>query len=339
MLNVDGTADQLLPGITAGEYLRHMRKFPRFWPTLDASAGVADRPAVPAPANEFDTDSTGRGDSYRVAQRHCEVRRTGIVGLVERALDGPLPTGPAPGLRVLDVLGGDGTVARAVAELTGSAADPWILTGDVSRHMTAEAVRYGIPAVCQPAQQLALHSGTFDAVILAYGTHHIAPAERKDAYAEAWRVLKPGGRIVVHDFDQQGQVARWFDEVVDRYAPGGHRYEHFTEAELRSDLASVGFTAVRTEDLYDPFIMAADSRAAAVQALSSYAFHMYGLFGLREEHPDGWVEPLWRLMARHLTYPRDSVASVTSASVRQRGARFVAVAPRVALVGVGTKRS
>lgn len=326
---------QMLPGITTAGYLRHMRKFPRFF---DALEPPLHRCSPSTRINEFDEDATGRGDSYRIAQRQRDVRRVGIVGLVERALGGPIPAEPAPGLRVLDVLGGDGTVARAIASLTGTEADPWVLTGDISGHMTAQAVRYQMPAVCQPAQRLALRSGMFDAVILAYGTHHIPGSERCTAFREAWRVLKPGGRIVVHDFDQQGPVARWFDEVVDRYTPGGHRYEHFTEAGLRDDLASVGFTDIVADELYDPFVMAAGSSERASYELCSYVLHMYGLFGLRESFPHDWHELLWQLMSQCLRYQPGSVAAVPQVTVARHGTRFVATMPRVALVAVGMKQ-
>ena len=324
---------QILPGISTADYVRHMRRFPRFFDVLDLRLDE-DRPA---PVNEFDSDVTGRGDSYRIAQRHCDVRRAGIVGLLERALGGPIPAGDAPGLRVLDVLGGDGTIARSVAGLTGNRVDPWILTGDISGQMTAEAVRYGIPAACQPAQRLALRSGTFDAVILAYGTHHIPAAERRTAFREACRVLKPGGRVVVHDFDQHGAVARWFEEVVDRYTPGGHRYAHFTEAGLRADLSAAGFTVTEVGELYDPFVMTAGSAERAAYELCSYVLHMYGLFKLREGSPLGWDELLWKLMSEFMEYPQGGIAAVPRVTVDRRGDHFVATMPRVALVATGTK--
>jgi SAM-dependent methyltransferase len=329
--------DQYLPGMTLRDYLHYMERHPRFRAVLDLAVGHRIEP--PTSANEFDTDVTGRGDSYRLAQRRADVRSTGIVGLLELALDRPVPADPPADLRVLDVLGGDGTIARAaVGGLRGGSDNHWVLTGDLSRHMIAEAVRYGLPAVCQSAQQLVLRNDVFDAVILAYGTHHIPPAERKTAYAEAWRVLKPGGRLVVHDFEDGGPVARWFAEVVHRYAPGGHAYEHFTLAELRHDLTAVGFTDVSLGELFDPFVVPGATPEAARELLCSYIFSMYGLFGLRQS--EDWADRVWKLACRYMRYPEAGAAvPVRRVEIQPAGSRFVATMPRIALTAVGVKPS
>jgi SAM-dependent methyltransferase len=289
------------------------------------------------PGNEFDSDATGRGDSYRRSQLRSDVRITGILTLMELALDGPVPELPAPDLRVLDVLGGDGTLARALAARHGHEhRNHWILTGDLSPAMSAAALRYGLPAVCQPAQQLKLNDGTFDAVLLAFGTHHIPVDERKLAYAEAWRVLKPGGRVVVHDFPEQGPVARWFADVVDRFTVSGHQYQHFSPDELHNGLGAVGFHDVRVRPMYDPFEVQAPTAEEARAALTEYVCDMYGLVGLRRQAD--WPGRLWALMEEYFSYPRPELAvPVTRVGVARRGAVAVATMPRVAISAVGVK--
>jgi len=318
------------------DYRRIMQRYPRFASVIDFEA--AGHGHSSADANEFETDQDGRGDSYRHAQQQPLVRLTGIRQLLSLGLNGPIPETPGPELRVLDVLGGDGTIARAVASIceVASNAGHWILTGDIAGHMTAEALRYRVPAICQPAQRLALHDNTFDAVILAYGTHHIPFAERKAAYSEAWRVLKPGGCIVVHDFEQGGQVARWFDEVVHRFTPGGHAYRHFTRSQLIRDLDAVGFEDASVEEMYDPFIVPGPNAESASDRLCAYVSQMYGLFGLRRR--PGWRPELWRLMTEYMSYRDDPVAVVPEVTViPQETSGHLAIMPRVALAGVAVK--
>jgi SAM-dependent methyltransferase len=337
-----GSPREYLPGVTMSDYLDRMRGFPRFLPTLRLDPWVpAFRLALRADDNEFDTDASGRGDSYRIAQRATGVRLIGVRTLLEGALDGPVPSVVPDDFRLLDVLGGDGTLARALAMMTpGAVGDrQWILTGDLSRHMVAAALRYRLPAVCQPAQRLALHDSCFDAVVLAYGTHHIPIHERKTAYAEAWRVLKPGGRIVVHDFEEGGNVARWFREVVHRYSSNGHPYDHFRSADLVADLAAAGFDPVDVRPVYDPFVVRGATADVAVADMCSYVFRMYGLFGLRgTSNGAGWRPRVWDLINRYMTYSAAECPGPTrSVAVEPDGSGYRVTMPRVAIVGAGVK--
>ncbi|MFI7421281.1 class I SAM-dependent methyltransferase [Nonomuraea sp. NPDC049684] len=159
-----------------------------------------------ATSSEFDSDRDGRGDSYRRAQQDALVRWTGI-----RALLGLLAPDPAAGPPLLlDVLGGDGTVARAAAGRLGSLdVKPAIITGDLSGHMVDRALAQGLPAVRQAAQLLFLREASVGGVLLAYGTHHIPPADRPGAVAEAARVTRPGLAALFADAGLPVRVLDW----------------------------------------------------------------------------------------------------------------------------------
>lgn len=293
-----------------------------------------------AEGNEFDNDVTGRGDSYREAQRQLGVRERGMRRLLELAMGGISPQRVPAGFRLLDVLGGDGTVAKTVSWRWGvSPADSWILTADLSTRMVNQAAADGFPAICQPAQRMTLRDGMFDAVLIAYGTHHIPPADRVDVYREAGRVLKPGGRLVVHDFETGGPVDRWFSEVVHKYSTAGHDYTHFHRAELHRDLTAAGFADIAVQEVYDPFEVRADTATAARDQLCDYVFDMYGLVGLHAESPDQTHrrDRTEELAATCLRYGPDSPAEVAELTVRPDGADHLAVLPRVALTGLGVK--
>ncbi|MGW2159406.1 hypothetical protein [Nonomuraea sp. NPDC001699] len=128
-----------LPSLTLDEYLRLVATVhPQVHAVLDFDRPGAARAlgVLVATSSEFDSDRGGRGDSYRRAQQDALVRWTGI-----RALLGLLTPDPADGPPLLlDVLGGDGTVARAAAGRLGSLdAKPLIITGDLSGQMVDRA--------------------------------------------------------------------------------------------------------------------------------------------------------------------------------------------------------
>lgn len=297
-------------------------------------------------ARVFDFDSPmlgGRGDSYRLAQQNTLVRSVGIRQLFSLVSPDRDLRRLGPRHKILDVLGGDGLLARAMQQMMPKSSLPAVLTSDLSGEMVAAARAYGLFAIQQPAQKLLLRDHSIDGVIIAYGTHHIPLNQRLQACREAFRVLKPGGAIALHDFEEDSPMSRWFNEVVDSYSQTGHLFPHITRDEVGGYLVESGFEDVRVEYLYDPFIITEATPELARRQLSHYLLHMYGLVKLVERHGlDGALEVIGRLADEYLRYDYPAMGLPDSfgapcVRLEQTGDGWTIEAPRVALVGRGVR--
>jgi SAM-dependent methyltransferase len=104
--------------------------------------------------------------------------------------------------RILEIAAGTGVVTRALAEaLPESVA---IVATDLNQAMIDEAAATGTarPVEWRQADALALpfEEGTFDAVVCQFGVMFVP--DKSAAFAEARRVLKPGGLFIFNVWDR-----------------------------------------------------------------------------------------------------------------------------------------
>ncbi|MFI7048029.1 class I SAM-dependent methyltransferase [Streptosporangium sandarakinum] len=107
-------------------------------------------------------------------------------------------SGVRRGDRVLDVGCGTGYLTRIMAPVAGPEGH---VTGvDPSEAMIGHARRRA-PANCSylvgEGQRLDLPDASFDVVVSSLAVHHVPAAERGAAVREMFRVLRPGGRLLV----------------------------------------------------------------------------------------------------------------------------------------------
>lgn len=112
---------------------------------------------------------------------------------------------PRPGLRLLDVAGGTGDIAFRVLDRVRSDVD--VTVCDMTQAMLTEGERrageqgiHVIDWVCGDAMALPFPDRSFDAYTIAFGIRNVTDVDA--ALAEAYRVLRPGGRFLCLEFSQ-----------------------------------------------------------------------------------------------------------------------------------------
>ena len=126
---------------------------------------------------------------------------------------------PRPGQRLLDVAGGTGDIAfRFLKRAPGATAVVCVMTEDmlVEGQKRAEAANLAdrLDWVVGDAMALPFDDNSFDVVTNSFGTRNVTRIE--DSLSEAYRVLRPGGRLMTLEFSQLPNPAmQW---IYDRYS-------------------------------------------------------------------------------------------------------------------------
>jgi len=137
-----------------------------------------------------------------VCEGYTEYRSSEGAYMSQRLAQALAEAGIANGMSVLDVGCGRGEILHSTARLGARAygIDYAVAAVRLSRQVADQ-----LAAIEQPAgvyQASALHlpfeSDAFDRVLMLDIVEHLYPDELAVAYSEPYRVLRPGGRIVIH---------------------------------------------------------------------------------------------------------------------------------------------
>jgi demethylmenaquinone methyltransferase / 2-methoxy-6-polyprenyl-1,4-benzoquinol methylase len=169
-----------------------------------------------------------------------------------------------PGMKVLDIAGGTGDLARAFARKVGPSGEVWLtdINGSMLRIGRDRLLDDGFaePVVQCDAEALPFPAGRFDLVSVAFGLRNMTRKER--ALREMHRVLAPGGRLLVLEFSR---VWKPLAPLYDAYSFGvlprlgqavagdaaSYRYlaesirMHPDQATLKATMEAAGFERVR----------------------------------------------------------------------------------------------
>ena len=122
-----------------------------------------------------------------------------------------------PGMRVLDIAGGTGDLAREFARKVGDAGEVWLT--DINPAMLGRGrdrmidAGLNIPVAQCDAEKLPFPDRHFDLVTVAFGLRNMTHKDR--ALAEMRRVLRPGGRLLVLEFSRVWQP---LERIYDLYS-------------------------------------------------------------------------------------------------------------------------
>ena len=174
--------------------------------------------------------------------------------------------------RVLEVAAGTGAVTRALARALPATTE--IVATDLNLPMLDRAAAVGTdrPVTWQQAdaQQLPFADGSFDVVICQFGAMFFP--DRPRAFAEARRVLTPGGKLLlsvwgrIEDNDFANVVTKALAKRFPENPPmflARTPHGHYDPVPIQADARAGGFTA---EVMYD--VVPARSRADTARAVA-----------------------------------------------------------------------
>jgi demethylmenaquinone methyltransferase/2-methoxy-6-polyprenyl-1,4-benzoquinol methylase len=126
---------------------------------------------------------------------------------------------PRPGQRLLDVAGGTGDISFRFLKRAGHAhstvldlTEPMLVAG--RKRAEADQMADQLDWVVGDAMALPFEDNTFDVYTISFGIRNVTKPQI--ALNEAYRVLKPGGRLVVLEFSQiPNDMLQW---IYDRYS-------------------------------------------------------------------------------------------------------------------------
>lgn len=178
---------------------------------------------------------------------------------------------PQPGEAILDMAGGTGDIAFRMADrgadITVADINQDMLDVGAERAMERdEADGAGsLVFTCQNAEEVSFASNSFDAYTIVFGIRNVTYKDR--ALAEAYRVLRPGGRFFCMEFS----TTEWagFREIYDIYsdqllprmgqaiAGDADSYRYLVEsirkfpnmAEFETMIRAAGFVNTRVESI------------------------------------------------------------------------------------------
>ena len=125
-----------------------------------------------------------------------------------------------PGQRVLDIAGGTGDLAAKFSALVGARGE--VILADINASMLNigrdrlldRGIHANLACVQADAENLPFSDHCFDIVSIAFGLRNVT--RKEDALQSMFRVLKPGGRLVVLEFAKPGN--EWLARAYDAYS-------------------------------------------------------------------------------------------------------------------------
>ena len=180
-------------------------------------------------------------------------------------------SGVRPGNKVLDLAGGTGDLTAKFSQLVGK--DGQVVLADINSSMLNvgrdklrdRGLVQNIEYVQANAQHLPFNDNTFDVITIAFGLRNVT--DKDEALRSMYRVLKPGGRLLVLEFSKPEHelVNKAYDfysfnvlpKMGELVAKDGESYQYLAESirmhpdqeTLKSMMENAGFEQTTYKNL------------------------------------------------------------------------------------------
>lgn len=209
------------------------------------------------------------GDSGYFNVGYWTVGVTELVAACDRMVDEVASAIPPDARTVLDVGCGLGAGTHRMARRLPRAT---VIGANVSLWQLRTTRRRALPAVATDAARLGIAGGSTDAVVALESALHF---DTRDAFfAEAFRVLRPGGVLTVADmlFRDADVIGPWMVPPANRIG-GLAEYEEHVRAAGFTDIASRDVTDVTWKPFCDTMRRVYGGDEAALRAIADSVSH------------------------------------------------------------------
>lgn len=191
---------------------------------------------------EYQEIFKARGHLYNEAGSQCpEAREAERAALIDRLA-------PSTGEIIVDAPAGGGYPADGLRRRLGDAVR--VICVEPAEHFGA-AIQPVFEKRHEPVDRTSLAFDSVDAVASLAGLHHFC--DKGTVYQEWWRIITPGGRLVIADVQAATPTAEFLNVFVHENTPGGHEGFFVQPGEWSRDLVDAGFVVVSEELLSVPW--------------------------------------------------------------------------------------
>jgi ubiquinone/menaquinone biosynthesis C-methylase UbiE len=157
---------------------------------------------------------------------------------------------PRPREKILDICSGTGTLTIMIAKrLKGIGKVIGLELSPAQLRVARKKEKYeGLYFLEVDAQNIPFSDCYFDKGVICGALHEMPQEERNNVLSEAYRAVKPGGRIVIaeHNNPDKKWKASVFD-FIERFNPEYSTYKNMLDSGLKNEIRRAGFKIIKKD--------------------------------------------------------------------------------------------